>query len=149
MTELYTHLSSNISGSVSSISMDYYESLSSYLIDPLLKEDVDECIERLDEYGLTRDDLVEGLNYIPLGEGKSLFDTVPTKVKTALTRKYSKKNHLSSNIYSKEEELVLRTQSRQSKKREGEEVKRGSKKEKIEEDFSSESTDEEANYYVY
>lgn len=149
MTELYTHLSSNISGSVSSISMDYFDSLSSYLIDPLLKEDVDECIDRLDEYGLTRDDLVEGLNYIPLGEGKSLFDSVPTKVKTALTRKYSKKNHLTSNIYSKEEELVLRTQSKQSKKRGGEEVKKGSKKEKIEEDVSSESTDEEANYYVY
>ena len=82
----------NTSGTVSSISLDYFELLSQYLVDPLLNGDVDGCIERLDEYSLTREDLVEGLNYALLGEEKSVFDTVESKVKSALTRKYGKLN---------------------------------------------------------
>lgn len=146
MCDLYTHLSSHISGSISAISQEYFEVLSQYLIDPLLNENPEECIERLDEYSLTKEDLVEGLNYAHMGEDKSLYDLVPTKTKSALTRKYSQKNHTSSNIYCKEEELFSR---KQSTKRKSSKIGKNEKKVKKEEEEESSSTDNEEGFFVY
>ena len=53
----------------------------------------------MDEYGVTKDDVVEILNGVVLGGGKSQFDQIPAKVKSAFTREYNKGNHTASNVF--------------------------------------------------
>ena len=145
MTDLYTHMACYTSGTVSAISQDYFELFCRYLVDPLLRGDVNMCIKRLDEYCLTRDDLVEGLNYAVLGGNNSAFDMVESKVKASFTRNYSKVNHKSTNMYAKEEDLFS---MKKSKKREKSEKQEEGKKAKIEESEEMSSEDDE-RYFVY
>ena len=146
-------MANHISGTISSIAVEYDELLNHYFIDPLMNENVHECINRLDEYGLTKDDLVEGLNYCSFNQEKSLYDQVPTKIKTALTRTYAKENHPTTNFFLSDEELYSQ---RKSRKRKGEEVTKEKKKgkaKKIEEEEEEEEMEENENddldYYPY
>ena len=138
-------MANHISGTVSSIAVEYDELLNHYFIDPLMDENVNEC-------GLTKDDLVEGLNYCSFNQEKSLYDQVPTKIKTALTRAYAKENHPTTNFFLSDEELYSQ---RKSRKRKGEEVTKEKKKgkakkiEEEEEEMEENENDEDLDYYPY
>lgn len=79
--------------------LDYLPLLSKTLLQPLLeggKENVDETIEAMDEYQISRDEL-EFMCELTTFKGKNVSDThkdwfsqVDTKTKTALTKQYNK-----------------------------------------------------------
>ena len=56
--------------------MDYFDMLNRHLLRPLMEGDVKGTIQSMDEYCVTRTDLVEVLNAMVLGEGKYRFTTV-------------------------------------------------------------------------
>ena len=53
----------------------------------------------MDEYGVTRDDVVDVLNGITLGGNKSLFDQIPGKTKSSFTRLYNGRTHMTANVF--------------------------------------------------
>ena len=53
----------------------------------------------MDEYGVTKEDVVEVLNGVVLGGGKSRFDRIESKKKAEFTREYNKRSHSAVNIF--------------------------------------------------
>ena len=53
----------------------------------------------MDEYGVTKEDVVEVLNGVVLGGGKSRFDQIESKKKAAFTREYNKRSHSAVNVF--------------------------------------------------
>lgn len=141
MTELTTHLKDHITGSKMSVIQEYAEVLNSYFLAPLREGDVNECIRRMDEYGITKEDLVEGLNGYSLGEGKSPYDSIPGKVKSSLTTKYANRVHMQANQFAKDEDLFSAKKSKRRKK------EAPSKKE-VEEEETDDVSDDEALFVV-
>ena len=80
-----------------------------------------ETLQRLDEYSLTRDDLVECLNGAPFQGQKSRFEAIPSKTRASFTRKYNSTIHQQANIFAKGDDLVSQKQ-RRGKKRKSDEV---------------------------
>lgn len=57
------------------------------------------------------------LNGIKLGEGKSRFELVPSKTKSAFTRMYNNTNHFTTNVFAEEESMFKRiTKGKKGKK---------------------------------
>lgn len=69
--------------------LDYVTSLQTILLKPLTNEkpDIKKVMNQMEEYGLTRDDVMENLTEVCLESIE-----IPTKVKTAFTREYNKAN---------------------------------------------------------
>jgi replication factor C subunit 1 len=68
-----------------SMRLDYVTSMQSILLRPLERADVKGTIQKLDDLGWTRDDVMENLQEVCLDPVD-----IPTKIKTALTREYNK-----------------------------------------------------------
>ena len=68
-----------------SMRLDYVTPLQSILLRPLEKADVRGAIQKLDDLGWTRDDVMENLQEVCLESVE-----IPTKIKTAFTREYNK-----------------------------------------------------------
>ena len=83
--------------------LDYTDSLSTILLKPLCvdKPDIKGLMAQMDEYDLTRDDLMENLLEVCLNPME-----IPTKVKSAFTREYNKTHSIakSKNVIDEEEE---------------------------------------------
>ena len=72
----------------------------------------------MDEYGLTKDDLVDVLNGTQLGGGKTRFEQIPGKTKGSFTRIYNGKNHASSNVFADGDTMVRQiTKGRKGKEK--------------------------------
>ena len=59
----------------------------------------------MDEYGVTRDDVVDVLNGITLGGNKSLFDQIPGKTKSSFTRLYNGRTHMTANVFADDDSM--------------------------------------------
>eukprot|EP00761_Pharyngomonas_kirbyi_P009323 gb/GECH01009339.1/.p1 GENE.gb/GECH01009339.1/~~gb/GECH01009339.1/.p1 ORF type:complete len:943 (+),score=281.54 gb/GECH01009339.1/:1-2829(+) len=93
------HLASRKTATGTSTDMitDYFPVLRHAVADPLLlsgKDGIPDSIHVMDEYGLTRDD-IDTIAEVGCFEKKTLFATVPTTVKSALTRSWNQ-SHLAS-----------------------------------------------------
>ena len=77
-------------------------------------------MQRLDEYSLTRDDLVDCLNGAPFQDQKSRFEAVPSKTRASFTRKYNSTIHQQANIFAKGDDLITQKQRRGKKKKSNE-----------------------------
>ena len=72
----------------------------------------------MDEYGITRDDLVDVLNGTQLGGGKTRFDQIRGKTKSSFTRIYNGQNHATSNVFADGDNMVRRiTKGRKGKEK--------------------------------
>ena len=73
----------------------------------------------MDEYGVTREDLVDVLNGFQLGGGKTRFEQIPGKTKSSFTRMYNGRNHAGSNVFADSDSMVRRiVKGRKSKEKE-------------------------------
>lgn len=140
MTDLMTHIKGHVSGTRRNVVQEYAEVLNAYILAPLKQGNVEECINRMDEYGMTKDDLVDALNCYTFGGEKSEYDLIPGKVKSALTTRYGNRVHLQANQFAKDEELYMATKGKRRKKNE--------KEESITEEENVESSDDNALYIV-
>ena len=95
--ELALHLGSRISGTRDAVRRDYLPMLAKYVTRPLVDggaAGVAETIARLDEYGLSKDDLFETLPDLQLGGAKVPgLDALDTKAKTHFTKTYNAGTH--------------------------------------------------------
>ena len=139
LSEFQNHLSSNVSGSRLAIARDYFDILNRRISAPLMEGKVEEAIRRMDEYSITKDDYVDILNGIKLGEEKSRFELVPSKTKGALTRMYNSTNHSTTNIFADEESMFKRVTKGKKGKKETKQAK-SSKASNEEEEESAEET---------
>ncbi|CAN0024030.1 unnamed protein product [Ascophyllum nodosum] len=102
--ELATHLNASISGGTEAVRLSYVHFLKTVLTQPLRDHGADgarSCIDLLQEYGLSRDDLFEvmpefqlsskGMKSPPL----DVFASLDSKTKTAVTRGYNAISHKS------------------------------------------------------
>lgn len=97
--------------------MDYFDMLNRYLLRPLMEGDVKGTIQNMDEYCVTRTDLVDVLNAMVLGEGKYRFDKVPSKTKSAFTRAYNSQTHVVSNVFADDASMFRKvTKGKKEKK---------------------------------
>ena len=97
--------------------MDYFDMLNRHLLRPLMEGDVKGTIQSMDEYCVTRTDLVEVLNAMVLGEGKYRFDKVPSKTKSAFTRAYNSQTHVVSNVFADDASMFRKvTKGKKEKK---------------------------------
>ncbi|KAJ8609750.1 hypothetical protein CTAYLR_009246 [Chrysophaeum taylorii] len=94
-SELATHLSSKISAARAAIRLDYLHSLLEYCGGPVLNGDVETTISRLDDYGLSRDDLLESMCDLSLSGFAKSLKSLDAKAKTAFTKEYNKGRHTS------------------------------------------------------
>eukprot|EP01080_Neovahlkampfia_damariscottae_P001958 gene1958-1466_t len=74
---------------------NYLPLLNNKILDPLKeKEGVDLAIERMDEYHISKDDVVAMNDILSMGEKlKNKFNGVPSKVKSHLTKTFNKTHH--------------------------------------------------------
>ena len=72
----------------------------------------------MDEYGITRDDLVDVLNGTQLGQGKTRFEQISGKTRSSFTRIYNGQNHGTSNVFADSDNMVRRiTKGRKGKEK--------------------------------
>ena len=90
-----------------------------HFLNILLYGQVEEAIRRMDEYSITKEDYVDILNGIKLGEGKSRYEQIPTKTKSALTRMYNNTSHTTTNVFADETSMFRKvTKGKKGKKTE-------------------------------
>jgi len=90
LTELAIRMSATASGDKALLRLDYLPYLVKPLVSPLLADGVDgvdQVLALMDAYGITRDDYDTILELMELS-GKNWGKQIPTKVKSAFTRKY-------------------------------------------------------------
>jgi replication factor C subunit 1 len=96
-TELAMHMSLAYSGSFESLRLHYVPVLRGMLLHSLLTNDTDgvnEAIELLDAYGLSKDDFMENMKELQIGPSTA-YDKIDSKMKGALTREFNKTAHKS------------------------------------------------------
>ena len=95
LQELKMHMNLKISGSKTSLNLDYLEPLRNSLVNPLIKEGAEgipKVLERLESYYLKKED-IETMNELTLWENQTdPMSKVDSKVKAALTRAYNKES---------------------------------------------------------
>ncbi len=105
----------------------------------------------MDEYGLTREDLIDCLNGYPWEGTKSRFEEVDSKVRSSFTRKYNNREHLLANTFASGDSLVSQGKRRSVKrgggKGENSRSKRGVSQQTMEEE-TSEEDDEDALFVI-
>jgi hypothetical protein len=98
VSELTTHLGSSITGGQSAVVLDYFTMLRQHFTRPLMQKDLDkdelsetvaDVVERMNRYGISKEDLQETLWEMDL-LGKFNEKSIETKVKTALTKMWNK-----------------------------------------------------------
>ena len=111
----------------------------------------EKCIDRLVEYGLTREDLIDCLNGYPWEGTKSRFEEVDSKVRSSFTRKYNNREHLLANTFASGDSLVSQGKRRSVKrgggKGENSRSKRGVSQQTMEKE-TSEEDDEDALFVI-
>ncbi|CAB1111626.1 unnamed protein product [Ectocarpus sp. CCAP 1310/34] len=102
--ELSTHLNASVSGGTEAIRLSYIHFLKRLLTQPLREEGVagaPACVDLLEEYGLSRDDLFEVLpEFVLSGKGMKrppldVFGSIDSKARSAVTRCYNAQAHKS------------------------------------------------------
>ena len=99
----------------------------------------------MDEYGLTREDLIDCLNGYPWEGTKSRFEEVDSKVRSSFTRKYNNREHLLANTFASGDSLVSQGKRRSVKrggKGENSRSKRGVSQQTMEEETSEEDDED-------
>lgn len=136
LSELQTHLSSQVTGNKSAIAMDYFDMLNRYLLQPLSQNDVKGTIERMDSYCVSRSDLVDVLNGMKVGESKSKFDLLPAKTKSAFTRSYNSQTHGGVNVFADDSSMFRKvTKGKKGKKEVVKEIMEEEEEEESEDEF--------------
>ncbi|CBN77287.1 conserved unknown protein [Ectocarpus siliculosus] len=102
--ELSTHLNASVSGGTEAVRLSYIHFLKRLLTQPLREEGAagaPACVDLLEEYGLSRDDLFEVLpEFVLSGKGMKrpppdLFGSLDSKTRSAVTRCYNSQAHKS------------------------------------------------------
>lgn len=96
-TELAMHMSLAYSGSFESLRLHYVPVLRGMLLHSLLTNEADgvnEAIQLLDAYGLSKDDFMENMKELQIGPSTA-YDKIDSKTKAALTREFNKTAHKS------------------------------------------------------
>ncbi|CAM9762731.1 unnamed protein product, partial [Ectocarpus sp. 4 AP-2014] len=102
--ELSTHLNASVSGGTEAVRLSYIHFLKRLLTQPLREEGVagaPACVNLLEEYGLSRDDLFEVLpEFVLSGKGMKrppldVFGSLDSKTRSAVTRCYNAQAHKS------------------------------------------------------
>lgn len=97
LQELQYHTRLRTSTDKSQLRLDYLPLLVKKLINPLLRngeEGIEEVMDIMDHYYLTKEDWESIIDFgVGSDKGELLLKKVPTKVKTAFTRKYNSKSH--------------------------------------------------------
>ncbi|CAN0343952.1 unnamed protein product, partial [Ectocarpus sp. 8 AP-2014] len=102
--ELSTHLNASVSGGTEAVRLSYIHFLKRLLTKPLREEGAagaPACVDLLEEYGLSRDDLFEVLpEFVLSGKGMKrppidVFGSLDSKTRSAVTRCYNAQAHKS------------------------------------------------------
>ncbi|CAM9482846.1 unnamed protein product [Chrysoparadoxa australica] len=100
LAELSTHLMWRVSSNRETLRQTYIPALRERLLRPLIEsqvQGVEETVDLLDEYGLSRDDLVDVLPEFVLQDGNpDHIKSLSTATKTALTKEYNSRPHTSA-----------------------------------------------------
>lgn len=96
-SELAMHLGRTVSAGRDALRLDYIEPLFRYISMPLLElEDAQASIQRLDEYGLSKEDFFESLADIVLADSVAKqLKNLDAKTKSAFTKVYNSTTHSS------------------------------------------------------
>ena len=103
LREATSHMSGTISASKCEVRQSYIPVLRNALLKPLVKDGVggvEEVLDLLDEYGLTKDDFdaVMEMELLSEGNAKAAFSAVSAATKSALTRKYNQRHAEPKNV---------------------------------------------------
>ncbi|KAG0747208.1 hypothetical protein G6F62_002034 [Rhizopus arrhizus] len=91
LSELHSRMRVKTSGDKSEIRQNYISTLNERIFGNIANENFDEAIEYMDNYYLDRESL-ETMNDV-ICTSKGAWTTIPTKIKTAFTRKYNSAKH--------------------------------------------------------
>ena len=97
LQELSYHMNYKISTDKTDLRLHYVPALREQFAASLFHKDgakIEDAIQLMDEYGLDRDDVMEGLDEFKMGSGKK-FDELESKVKAAFTKTYNQGSHKS------------------------------------------------------
>ena len=142
-TALSSHFLSQSASRKKDLILDVCEELNRQIISPLQRDDVDEAVNRLNEFGLTPDDVTETLDRILLCK-EATYDSVSTKSKRSFNLAWKKLPHMHSNSTANPDDLW----TRKSRKRgAASETKKSKKRELQAEDEQEESSDSELLFF--
>lgn len=105
--ELGHHLNTSVSGGREELRLSYLPVFRNRFLELLQKGEVDAAVHLMDEYGLSRDDVLEKLDEFRLDKQKSgsdsSFDRLDSKTKANLTRTYNQGSHTSQALVTEEQ----------------------------------------------
>lgn len=92
--EISSHISANTTASTSSIRLEMMEPLRHFILSPLIEGgNVNETLNRMNTYGLTREDVFENMPELQIHDNSTMFKDIhkdiPSKTKGAFTRAYN------------------------------------------------------------
>lgn len=106
-TALASHFLSQSASRKKDLILDVCEVLNQEIISPLQKDNVEEAVNRMNEFGITPDDVTETLNRILLYKEET-YDSVPTKAKRQLSQAWKQMPHMHSNSTANSDDLWAR-----------------------------------------
>ena len=95
LSELHHHMNFKISGGSMGMRQTYLPVLRSQLLTLLQTDQLQEAIELMDEYGLSREDVMEKLDEFKMSKDDKSFSDLDSKKKAAFTRQYNSGSHMS------------------------------------------------------
>jgi replication factor C subunit 1 len=93
--ELHHHMNFKISGGTMDMRQTYLPVLRSQLLTLLQTDQTQEAIRLMDEYGLSREDVMEKLDEFKMSKDDKSFADIDSKKKAAFTREYNAGSHKS------------------------------------------------------
>ena len=142
-TTLSSHFLSQSASRKKDLILDVCEVLNQQIISPLHKDDVNEAVKRLNEFGLAAEDVTETLDRILLCK-EATYDSVSAKTKRSFSQAWKKLPHMHSNSTANSDDLW----TRKSRKRGAASATKKSKKTEVQaEDEQEESSDSELLFF--
>ncbi|GBG31639.1 Replication factor C subunit 1 [Hondaea fermentalgiana] len=119
LTETAMHMRQKTMMNSQTLRLDYMDALRNSIVRPLhngAPEDIDATIESMQSYGLSRDDVFETMQEVRLENADPKLFEIPTKVKSAFTRKFNKLGHLSQALVHEQGIVGLKPTKRKKQK---------------------------------
>lgn len=105
LSELQYHMNYKITGDSKELRLSYLPVLREHILRFFKSEDesgVAEAIALMDEYGLSRDDVLDKFDEFKMGKNAQSFSDLDSKQKAAFTRQYNKGTHKSQALVSEQ-----------------------------------------------
>lgn len=104
MGELGHHLNASVSGGRAELRLSYLPVFRDRFVRLLQQGEIEETVQMMDDYGLSRDDILEKLDEFRLDKSsESSFEKLDSKCKAALTRTYNQGSHTSQALVAEEQ----------------------------------------------